>query len=86
MHEQGQAFKEHVSKIVRDTKASISSTKWKPAMAGVPNDFAKISDDAKDIAKTHSMVKAEGTGNVGDVSTGKGTGNGNSVHRNIKLL
>lgn len=55
-------------------------------MAGVPNDFAKISDDAKDIAKTHSMVKAEGTGNVGDVSTGKGTGNGNSVHRNIKLL
>ncbi|MET1250220.1 T7SS effector LXG polymorphic toxin [Sporolactobacillus sp. STCC-11] len=59
VHEQGQAFRGHVSKIVRDTKASVSANQWKPAMAGVPNDFTKMSNGAEDITKTHSMEKVD---------------------------
>jgi hypothetical protein len=61
-HAQGQAFKAHVAKIVHNAKASVNSNKWKPAMAGVPNDFAKISDDAEDIAKAHQMAKVDEVG------------------------
>jgi hypothetical protein len=58
VHEQGQAFKDHVTKIVHNAREAVQSNKWEPAMAGVPDDFAKISDDAEDIAKTHSVAKA----------------------------
>jgi predicted ribonuclease toxin of YeeF-YezG toxin-antitoxin module len=34
IHEQGQTFKDHVSNIIHDTKASVSSTKWKPSLDG----------------------------------------------------
>jgi hypothetical protein len=57
VHEQGQAFKEHVSKVLHRASESVGSSKWKPAMAGVPNDFTKMSNGAEDIAKTHRMVK-----------------------------
>jgi Uncharacterized conserved protein len=34
VHEQGQAFKEHVTKIVQNARGAVGSSKWKPAMAG----------------------------------------------------
>ncbi|MCL1631247.1 T7SS effector LXG polymorphic toxin [Sporolactobacillus sp. CPB3-1] len=67
-HAQGQTFKDHVAKVVRDTKASVSSSQWKPAMDGVPNDFAKVSDDAEDIAESQRTVKSDGTGDIGEKS------------------
>jgi predicted ribonuclease toxin of YeeF-YezG toxin-antitoxin module len=70
VHEQGQAFREHVTKIVQNARGTVGSSKWKPAMAEGTNDFAKISDDAEDIAKTHSMAKVNRAGNVGEKSTG----------------
>ncbi|WP_328286219.1 pre-toxin TG domain-containing protein [Sporolactobacillus terrae] len=67
VHEQGQAFKDHVTKIVHNASEAVGASKWKPAMAGVSNDFAKISDGAENIAKTHHMAKVDGYGNFSEV-------------------
>jgi hypothetical protein len=68
VHEQGQAFKDHVTKIVHNASEAVGANKWKPAMAGVPDDFAKVSNGSEDIAKTHRSVKVDGSGNIGEKS------------------
>ncbi|MDF2791096.1 MAG: hypothetical protein K0S80_4198 [Neobacillus sp.] len=90
VHEQGQAFKEHVSKVLHRASESVGSSKWKPAMAGVPDDFAKISDDAADIAKTHSMAKVDEVGKTGDKNIiegnkGKGEVIGKVSRTNVEI-
>jgi hypothetical protein len=37
-------------------------------MAGVPNDFTKMSNGAEDIAKTRSVAKVNEVGNIGEKS------------------
>ncbi|MCO7125437.1 T7SS effector LXG polymorphic toxin [Sporolactobacillus shoreicorticis] len=59
VHEQSQAFKEHVTKIVHNAREAVNSSKREPAMAGGSNDFAKVSNGSEDIAKTHRMAKSE---------------------------
>ncbi|WP_353949238.1 T7SS effector LXG polymorphic toxin [Sporolactobacillus sp. Y61] len=84
VHEQSQAFKAHVAKIVHNAKASVSSNKWKPAMAGASDDLAKVSDDAEGIAKTLSATKVDRSGNIGEKSSaGVGRANDDAIHSNL---
>ncbi|BBN98082.1 ribonuclease YeeF family protein [Sporolactobacillus terrae] len=67
VHEQGQAFKDHVTKIVHNARGTVRSSKWKPAMTGVYKGFTKMGDDVEDTAKTHRMAKVDGYGNFSEI-------------------
>ncbi|QAA21805.1 pre-toxin TG domain-containing protein [Sporolactobacillus terrae] len=67
VHEQGQAFKDHVTKIVHNARGTVRSSKWKPAMTGVSKGFTKMGDDVEDTAKTHRMAKVDGYGNFSEI-------------------
>jgi hypothetical protein len=64
VHEQGQAFKDHVTKVVHNASEAVGANKWKPAMAGVPDDFAKA--EKVEALREKNVVRSDKAGTEGN--------------------